>query len=395
MKRHFLIPFCGVMLALTAFSCDIMLPAFFDIERDLGGPIGRVQAVIPIFLIAAGGGQLIFGMLSDRFGRKPVMEAGLLFYIAGSLLAITATALWALYVSRMLQGLGAACGVVVARAILRDTHGGAELARAMSLAMAVFSIGPLTAPLLGAGLVAISGWRGAFIAMTLFGTGLLIASRLGFVETNMAPDPTATQFARIKQSMRRVLTNAQSRHFLAIAIVMQSAVTLMVVNTPRIYKTAFGIEGSAFAGWFALSAIGIVIGQLIANRAIARFGVINTQRAASLIFLADSLLIAFAARTGALTVEVFVAMMIVFSASFLVILANCISLVIDPHKEIAGFAASIYGFISQFIGSILALGLLQLVDGTMLGWSEAQVVIAAIVMLASVLYKPTPHLARL
>ena len=116
MPRSFLIPFCGVMLALNAFSCDMLLPAFYAIARDLDTGIERVQAVVPIFLAAAAIGQIFFGPASDRFGRKPVLLVGLVLYVVGSVAAMLAPNIEILYAARMSQGLGSACGVVLARA---------------------------------------------------------------------------------------------------------------------------------------------------------------------------------------------------------------------------------------------------------------------------------------
>ena len=159
MSRTFLVTFCGLLLTLGAFSCDIMLPAFWSMERELGAPIALVQAVVPVFLLSSACGQLLFGSASDRFGRRPVLLGGLACYLAGTALGLLAQSIDVVLAGRVLQGLGSACGVVVGRAILRDRHSGAALAQTMSLAMAIFAVGPILAPLLGYALVSLGGWR--------------------------------------------------------------------------------------------------------------------------------------------------------------------------------------------------------------------------------------------
>jgi DHA1 family bicyclomycin/chloramphenicol resistance-like MFS transporter len=377
MDRRFLIPFCGVLLTFNAFSCDIILPAFFAIERDLGASIERVQAIIPIFLMAAGAGQLAFGPLSDRFGRRPVLLAGVALYIVGSLLALLASTLPALYFSRGLQGLGAACGVVVGRAILRDTHGGAELARAMAIATAIFAIGPLTAPLIGAGLLSVVGWRGVFAALAVFGIAVWTATLLGLRETNAAPDTQALSVARFGRAVAAVARHPQSRHWLIVAVLLHFTVIVQVVNAPRIFKSAFGYEGGAFAAAWALSALGIVAGQLISSRLIRRFGVIATVEVAASVFFADVAVIALAGFGGVLTAPFFIALLVVFTASMLVMLSNAISLFLDPHREIAGTASSIYGFVSQLLGSGLALAVMPALAAGLQPWALLQVAIGA------------------
>lgn len=388
MSPGFIIPFCGALMALVAFSCDILLPTFFDMQRDFGVAIERVQAVIPIFLLAAASGQMLFGPLSDAFGRKPILYVGLACYLAGCLACGLAGSVGMLYAGRMLQGVGAACGVVIARTILRDTHSGAELARAMALSMAIFAIGPLTAPLFGVGLMTLAGWRGTFLAVGLLGVSCLVAAVVGLKETNRAPDRRALQLASIKASFLRVVGHRQSRYFLFTAALLQLAVILLVTSSPRLFQSHFGVAPGAFAIYFAIGAAGIILGQLVSHRAIARFGVVPTARIAAIIYLADALLIAVTIKTGTLTLWMFVAGLLVLNASFLVVMANCISLVIDPHREIAGFASSLYGFVSQASGSALAMLVLPWLHGEMLAWALVQVVIATIVLAAVVRFRP-------
>ena len=134
MSRPFLIVFCGLLLMLNAFSCDIMLATFWSLQQDFGAPIETVQSVIPVFLMSAGVGQLFAGPLSDRYGRRPIVIAGLGLYLAGLAVGLTAGDITMLLAGRSLQGFGSAFGIVVARAILRDTNSGLELARTMALA---------------------------------------------------------------------------------------------------------------------------------------------------------------------------------------------------------------------------------------------------------------------
>lgn len=389
MPRAFIIPFCGTLMALVAFSCDILLPTFFDMQRDFGVAIERVQAVIPIFLMAAASGQMVFGPLSDAYGRKPVLFVGLACYIAGCIACGFATSVGMLYAGRILQGTGAACGVVIARTILRDTHSGAELARAMALSMAIFAIGPLTAPLFGAGLMMLAGWRGTFLAVGALGVSAFIAALVGLKETNRAPDRKALQVSSMKAAFVRVLTHHQSRYFLFVAALLQLAVILLVTSSPRLFQSQFGVGPGEFAIYFAIGAVGIMMGQLVSHRAIARFGVIPTARFAAVIYLADALLIAVAVKAGFLSLWLFVVALLVLNASFLVVMANCISLVIDPHREIAGIASSLYGFVSQLAGSAMAMAVLPLLRGEMQAWSFFQVGLAAVVLATLLSFRTT------
>jgi MFS transporter, DHA1 family, multidrug resistance protein len=387
MPSAFVIVFAGLLLSFNAVSCDIMLPAFFAIERDLGAGIERVQAIVPIFLMAAACGQLFFGPLSDRYGRRPMLLAGVMIYIAGCAVSGFSTSLAMLYGGRILQGTGAACGLVVARALMRDVFSGAELARAMSLAMAIFAIGPFLAPLAGATITAVAGWRGTFAALTLFGLGIWGMAWLRLAETNTVRDPDALAFGRLALAFRRVLVHPQSLSFILVAILLQASVASLVINSPRLFQSAFGIEGTKFALAFGGMALGVVIGQLLSHRAIARFGVLTTMRAAALINCADALLLALIERSGHLSVFLFVALLVLNSASFLVVMTNAMSLVIEPHRDIAGVAASVYGFLTQMTGSSLALLILPLIGGAMGPWTLSNAAFALAVLVVVLKYR--------
>ena len=210
--------FCGLLLSVSAFSNDILLPSLFAIQREFDTEIERVQLVVPVFMIVSAAGQLVFGAGSDRFGRRYAIMAGLVCYLAGSLIAMLAGGIGMLLVGRGLQGFGSSCCQVVARAILRDTNQGAQLARAMALATAIFSFGPIAAPLIGILLLSLGDWRAVFGALLVFGAILLLVSITLFKETNLNCDPHALEPARLSSAFASVARHPQSRFFLVIIL---------------------------------------------------------------------------------------------------------------------------------------------------------------------------------
>jgi len=392
-SRALLIVYCGLLLTVSAFSCDITLPAFWSMQADLGAPIEWVQAVVPIFLISQGLGQLAFGPVSDRFGRRPVILAGLALYLAGTLLAMLAPGIGAVHAGRAAQGFGSACGIAVARAVLRDVNQGAALARAMALAMAIFALGPITAPLLGYGLVAAAGWRGVFVGMGVFAALLLALGAALLEETNRAPDAGALRPGRLAASLARVLAHPQSRYFLAVSAVTQFGMVSFIANAPRFFKQAFAIEGLAFVLLFAATGLGIVVGQLANARLIARLGVLASTRAAASVLFGVTAAVSLFSLAGQLGGPLFAALMFTFNTSFLVVIANSASLVIDPHREIAGLASSVYGFVTQVAASLLALLTVPLFGGEVLPWSLTLLAATGGVLAALAAYRPAAQQA--
>jgi len=390
MPRAFLIGFCGLLLAINAFSCDITLPAFWSMSRDLDVPIHHVQRVIPVFLFFSAFGQLVFGPASDKWGRKPVILTGLVTYVAGAALGFFAADLDILLAGRALQGFGSACCVVVARAVMRDTHQGPRLAQAMAMAMAIISFGPIMAPLLGYGLVTMGEWRGVFAGMATFGLCLFAAGLARLRETNAAPDPSALKPNRLWSSLGRVFRHRQSCYFVLLSGINSFLILSFVANAPRLFKSGFGIDGFWFTVLFALNGVAIIVGQMINSRAIARFGVLPATRIAGLWMVAGAAMIALLAWTGTLVLPAFAALMFAFNLAFPAVMSNSATLVIDPHREISGFASSVFGFFSQFLSSILVFATLPLIQGAMLPWALVMTFTAALVAVALLAFKPLP-----
>jgi DHA1 family bicyclomycin/chloramphenicol resistance-like MFS transporter len=235
----------------------------------------------------------------------------------------------------------------------------------------------------------LAGWRGIFLGMVAFATLLMGAALLWFKETNARPDPQALRAERIGASLRRIFKERQSRYFLLLASLTQFVIVSFVANAPRFFKSSFAIEGLAFAGLFALSGLGIILGQTINSGLIARVGVLAATRLAASLLFTINVLIVLLQTAGVLAGPLFAGLMFLFNASFLVVIANAASLVIDPHREIAGLASSAYGAFSQISASLLAVLTIPLFAGTLLPWALTMVAVTGAVLLAVLSYRPS------
>ena len=267
-----IVVYCGVLLSIAAFSVDITLPFFASMSFELNAELSKLALTVSVFIGSLGVGQLIFGPISDRFGRKPALASGLVIFLLGSLLAMQSDSLRTLLLARVVQGIGAGAAPAVARAVMRDLFSGRELARNLAVASAVFSIGPIIGPLLGVALVAAGGsWRFVFVGMATY-VVILLLILVWLPETLAARQSDALNPGRLLINTRTVFGHPQARYFITINAIMLSTMLLILSVLPVIYAREFGISGAGFAYFFAVHGLGIIVGQTINHRLIAHSG---------------------------------------------------------------------------------------------------------------------------
>lgn len=206
----------GLLSAIGPFAIDMYLPALPQIGSSLGAQVGAVQASLTAFFLSIGVGQLLYGPVSDMLGRKPPLYFGLILFAAASVGCALAPNIETLVVFRFLQGLGAAAGMAVPRAVVRDLHTGHAAARMMSLLMLVFSVSPILAPLAGSGVIAVAGWRGVFWVVA-------VAAVLGLIATWRGVEETRTPEQRLDSSLggafKAYLKLLRDAHYLGLVFI--------------------------------------------------------------------------------------------------------------------------------------------------------------------------------
>ena len=234
--------------------------------------------------------------------------------------------------------------------------------------------------------VAPGGWRAIARSAWRFSPAFLLLCAAVWFQASHLPDPAPC--SRGPCCTRRPhLGNGQWHYSLAIATVTHLVILSFDANAPRFVKRAFAIEGLQFALLFASTGLGIILGQLTNNRLIVRLGVLATTRIAAFVLPVVMELIVLLLRSASCWAAVRL-LMFAFNTSFMVVMANAASLVIDPHREIAGFASSAYGFLTQMTASVVAVLTVPLFDGRLLPWSVSMLAVATGVFIALVAYRP-------
>ena len=244
----------GALSAFGPMSLDLYLPAFPSIASTLRVSTGDVQLTFSACLIGLGLGQLVYGPLSDRFGRKPPLVAGLLLYVVAAVLCAVAPTLAMLTVARLLMGLGGCAGLVISRAIVRDCFEGPALARSFSVISSVSMLAPLVAPALGAAVLHVASWRAMFLVMAAFGVCCLLAALL-LPETH--PSHHRTEHG-VLDSLRGYRSLLEQRLFVLPASIFAVAGGILLTyisSSSIVFMGGYGVSATGFALVFALMAL--------------------------------------------------------------------------------------------------------------------------------------------
>ncbi|WP_425090295.1 multidrug effflux MFS transporter [Tropicimonas sp. S265A] len=357
----------AALFSTIAFSIDAMLPAMPEIALALTPEApNRAALIITSFVLGMGIGTLFAGPLSDALGRRPVILGGAVLYCAGAALAWAAPSLELALAGRVIQGLGGAGPRVVAVAIVRDLYAGRQMARIMSFVFLVFSLIPAIAPSIGAGIMALTGWRGIFGAFITF--SVLSAFWLWLRQPETLPPAARRPFqARsLLSSVREVLENRVLRLTIVVQTLAMGCLFSILSSTQQTFDQTFG-RGNEFPLWFALIAIIAALSSLVNARVVVRLGMRKMVRGA-LVFQIVSVLAFLAISQLALPQPVYFAAYVAWNTSvfFMVglTIGNLNAIALEPMGHIAGTAASVVGAIATVGSVLLAVPLGLQFDGT-------------------------------
>lgn len=256
----------GALTAIGPISIDMYLPAFPEMAANLGATGSQVERTLAAYLIGMAGAQLIYGPLADRFGRKPPLYGALIVYILASAGCALAPTVEFLTVCRVVQAMGGAAGMVISRAVVRDHYSTQEAARALSMLMLVMGIAPILAPLVGAQVLTLAGWRGIFAVITLAGIALLIAVSRIMVESLPHEKQVALSWGHIFRTYWGLI---RYRRFVAFALSggMGSATMFAyIVASPRLFIEYFGVSPQSYGLIFGFNALSLIVGSQVSAR---------------------------------------------------------------------------------------------------------------------------------
>lgn len=354
----------AAIMALNALAIDIMLPAFPEIRSAMGvEDANHIQFVLTTYFAGFGIGQLLFGPISDRFGRRAPLFWGLGLYVIAAFAAPFSPDFVILLILRTIQGFGAASTRIVAMAVVRDTHSGRAMAEVMSLVFMVFMIVPIIAPAIGQGLVLLGPWPLIFAIMGALGllVGLWANSKLP--ETLAPENRRELRFSVIVDGFRIVLSNRMAMMYgLAPGVMFGAMISFIGVVQP-IYTEIYDL-GALFPLAFAAAAGFMAVSSLLNARIVRIVGVRRLSHAATFGFILLSALWAVWSMLGDIPLFAFIALVSSVMFMFGMIANNFNSLAMEPLGQVAGTASSVFGFLQTVVGAALGASIGQLYNGT-------------------------------
>jgi len=343
----------ALLMAMTAIgpaTLNILVPALPGLITSLATDTGTVQLMLSLYLLSLATAQLLLGPLSDRFGRRPVVLAGLTLTVFASLAGAATNSIGALIAARILQAIGASSGVVIGRAIIRDLYERDRAAAMIGLVATAMVIAPMVSPLIG-GLLDIGfGWKAIFLFIALLSAAVLSWAILVLPETR--PRSVARAPTKLWQEWQALLASGKFHGYVLCGALGSAPFFTFLGGGPHVVVTLMGRSAAEFGLWFAVTSLGYMSGNFTAARLSQRFGVDWMILAGIGFEVAGAGLTAalVAALPGGGPAIIFLPQLVIAYGNGL-LLPNAIAGAVSVRPQAAGAASGMTGFTQMAIGA--------------------------------------------
>jgi DHA1 family bicyclomycin/chloramphenicol resistance-like MFS transporter len=369
-----LVSLLTALVALGPVSISLYVPSMPSLAVEFRATPGLVLQSFTIFIAGFAAAQLVYGPLADRFGRRPVLIGGLVLYIVASLACAQSTSIDAFLVARLVQGLGACVGPVVARAIVRDRFERADAVRAFAFIGTAIALAPALGPLIGGFLEVWFGWRSAFLFLIGYGllmTGLVLAR---LEETIPQRDASATDPVRLLRNYASLLSNARYLGYLAPVTFCFGGLFAYNATAPFLIIDGLGLSPDRFGMLAIFTVSTYATGSWLAGRLEGRFSTRHTVITG--LAAAGLAAVSMLALAGELSLARVIGPMMLFVFGFGLLIPACTAAALHPFPRIAGSASAMMGFLQMGVGALGSLILSQIHDGTAVPLGLVMVIMA-------------------
>ncbi|MFG2289946.1 Bcr/CflA family multidrug efflux MFS transporter [Streptomyces sp. NPDC048595] len=345
----------GGLTALAPLSMDMYLPALPQVTAALHSPAATIQLTLTTCLAGMALGQMIVGPMSDKWGRRRPLLAGMVIYVLATALCAVATDVAFLIAFRLLQGLAGAAGIVIARAVVRDLYDGDAMARFFSTLMLVSGVAPVVAPLIGGQILQITDWRGVFVVLTAVGAALTLLVWRTLPETLVPERRHPGGLGQTLRTMRDLLADRGFTGYLLAGAFAFAALFAYISASPFVIQEIYGASPQTFSLLFGLNSVGLVLaGQINGKVLVGRVSMAKVLGCGLVLIAlaASGLLLMSAGVLGTVGLAPMAAGLFVLMAGMGLVLpnANTLALLRTPHA--AGSASALLGTSTFLLGSV-------------------------------------------
>lgn len=368
-----------LLTALVAFgplSTDLYLPSLPTLVRVFDTDIATVQLTLSVFLIGFAVSQLVYGPMSDRFGRRPTLLVGVAVYLVASAACAVTTDIHGLVVARFFQALGACCGPVVARAVVRDVFGRDRAATVLAYMSMAMALAPAVGPMLGGVVTELFGWRANFMLLTGFAVVILGAVWSQLAETNTHRDEDALQPGRLAANYLMLLRNRGFVGYVLVVACSYSGIFSFISGSSFVLMGRLHLSPAQYGMSFGAVVFGYIVGSFLAGRLTRRVGGARMIRIGTGVSLAGGLLGGALALADVVHLAAIVAPVFLFILGAGLTLPNATANAVGPYPTMAGLASSLLGFAQMAIAAAVGIGVGHLHDGTQLPMMGAIALVA-------------------
>ncbi len=356
----------AMVMSSTALAIDVMLPAFADIRTEfgLGDDSTAVAGIVTMFMLGLAVAQVFFGVLADRFGRKPILYAGIAIYVIGAVASTLAPSFGWLLAARFLWGIGSAGPRMITLSILRDTYSGERMAKAMSFVMAIFILVPVVAPSIGAAMTEWISWRAAF-GFTAVAAVLIGLWSLRLPESLKPENRIRLTRAEVTGAGRLVLTTRMTVGYMFALTFLFGAFISFIASSELIFSDIYGL-GEQFPLIFGGIAVVMGLAALLNGRLVEKVGLQRLLSIVMVLYLvfAATLVVLAIGNDGAPPFWLFVGSLTLVTSVFALLIPNINTAAMLPMGRVAGTAAAIIGTVTTGGGALIGTMIDRAYDGT-------------------------------
>jgi len=343
------------LVALGPISTDLYLPSLPAIGTAFAVNAAEVQLTLSVFLAGFAVSQLVYGPLADRFGRRPVILAGLALYLVATALCVVAPDIEVLILARFLQALGACVGPVLGRAVVRDVYGREGAAQILSYMGMAMALAPAFGPIIGGYLEVWFGWQANFLVLLAFALIILTAVMMILPETNRWMDPMATRPGRLTATYLGLLRDRSYLGYVMIVAFAYSGIFSFISGSAFVLIGLVGLSPDQYGFCFAAIVVGYMIGTFFSGRMTKKLGLERMIQLGALVQCFGGLLGLSLYFAGILSVLSIVGPMAVFMVGTGLVLPNAQAGAIGPFPKNAGSASALLGFFQMGFAALVGI----------------------------------------